>query len=109
MITLTERAAQHVHEFLARHAAGQHLRLAVKPTGCSGYKYVVEPTAVVHDHDRVFESRGVRVVIDAESLRYLEGTEIDYAREGLSAGLRFTNPNVKETCGCGESFSIEAR
>ena len=108
MITLTERAAQHVRQYLATQAAGRDLRVAVKPTGCSGYKYVVEPAAVVNDQDRVFESRGVRVVIDADSLPYLEGTEIDYTREGLNAGLRFANPNVKETCGCGESFNIES-
>jgi iron-sulfur cluster assembly protein len=103
---LTERAAQHVRGFMARAGNATGLRLAVKPTGCSGYMYVVELADVVHEHDRVFESHGITVVVDDGSLKYLEGTEIDYARDGLNAGFRFENPNVSATCGCGESFSM---
>jgi len=104
-ITLTERAANRVRDFMSReHSAG--LRLAVKPTGCSGYMYVVEMTKDVLDQDQVFESHGVPVVVDAQSLKYLDGTEVDFAREGLNEGFRFANPNVTATCGCGESFSL---
>lgn len=107
-ITLTERAASHVKGFMAQEPVANGLRVAVKPTGCSGYMYVVEIADAVQDHDRIFESHGVRVVVDTESLKYLEGTEVDYAREGLNTGFRFANPNVTATCGCGESFSLQA-
>ncbi len=104
-ITLTERAANRVRDFMSREQAAG-LRLAVKPTGCSGYMYVVEMTQAVLEQDQVFESHGVPVVVDAQSLKYLDGTEVDFAREGLNEGFRFANPNVGATCGCGESFSI---
>lgn len=108
-IQLTERAAAHVKNYLARQgdAAGVGLRVGVKPTGCSGYQYVVEPAAIITAQDQVFECMGVKIVTDAQSLRYLAGTELDYVREGLNAGFRFNNPNVQETCGCGESFSLK--
>ncbi len=103
-VTLTERAATHVQRYLGDHRNG--LRVGVKPTGCSGYMYVVQPVQVVGEHDRVFESRGIQVVVDDESLKYLDGTEVDFAREGLNEGFKFLNPNVTATCGCGESFSL---
>jgi len=105
-ITLTERAAAHVREFMSRSGNTRGLRLGVKPTGCSGFMYVVELAEQVLEHDRVFESRGVPIVVDSQSFSYLQGTEIDYAREGLNEGFRFDNPNVGATCGCGESFSL---
>ncbi len=105
-ITLTERAIAHVRGFMAREHNTSGLRLAVKPTGCSGYMYVVELAEAVQDHDQVFDCDGVSVVVDPESLKYLDGTEVDYAREGLNEGFRFDNPNVAATCGCGESFSL---
>ncbi len=105
-IALTERAARHVKTYLAKNAGGIGLRVGVKPTGCSGYQYVVETAEVVNDHDSSFESNGVTVVIDAQSLRYLAGTQLDFVKEGLNEGFRFHNPNVSQTCGCGESFSI---
>ncbi len=105
-ITLTERAASHVRDFMARENNSNGLRVAVKPTGCSGYMYVVELAEQRHEHDAVFESRGVPLVVDSESLKYLDGTEVDFAREGLNEGFRFDNPNVSATCGCGESFSL---
>mgnify|MGYP002682964793 CR=1 FL=1 len=104
-ITLTERAAQRVLDFMSREQAAG-LRLAVKPTGCSGYMYVVEMTKDVLEQDQVFESHGVPVVVDAQSLKYLDGTEVDFAREGLNEGFKFNNPNVKDQCGCGESFNV---
>lgn len=105
-ITLTERAAEHVRSFMAAEAPDAGLRLAVKPTGCSGFMYVVEVADDAQPQDQVFESQGVRIVVDKESLKYLSGTEVDYAREGLNEGFRFENPNVSATCGCGESFSL---
>ena len=104
-IALTDAAARHVRAYLARHG-GEGFRIGIKPTGCSGYQYVVETAANVGENDTTFESRGVTIVIDNLSLRYLAGTELDYVREGLNEGFRFNNPNVAETCGCGESFSV---
>jgi iron-sulfur cluster assembly protein len=106
-IALTERAAQHVRGWLARHGGGAGLRVAVKPTGCSGFQYIVEAAQKVEADDSTFDSNGVRVIVDAQSLPYLSGTELDYVREGLKEGFRFRNPHVRETCGCGESFSVD--
>ncbi len=105
-ITLTENAASHVKRFLTETGNGDGLRIKVKPTGCSGFMYVVEPVDGVTNTDQVFESQGVRLVVDDQSFPLLQGTELDYTREGLNEGFRFHNPNVKQTCGCGESFSI---
>ena len=105
-INLTDRAARHVRTYLEKHGGGIGLRVGVKPTGCSGYQYVIEKAEAIGAHDQSFESNGVTIVIDDQSLRYLSGTELDYVREGLNEGFRFNNPNVQTTCGCGESFNI---
>ena len=105
-IALTDRAAAHVKIYLADNADGVGLRVGVKPTGCSGYQYVIEAAQAVNKHDTAFETNGVTVVVDEQSLRYLAGTELDFVKEGLNEGFRFHNPNVSETCGCGESFSL---
>lgn len=105
-VTLTERAAAHVKRFMAKQGEDCTLRVGVRPTGCSGYMYVVEPAEAVAESDQVFESNGVKLVVDPQSLKYLFGTELDYAREGLNEGFKFINPNVKSTCGCGESFGV---
>jgi iron-sulfur cluster assembly protein len=109
-ISLTPRAAEHVRRNFAQQEAqqpaGQALRLAVRPTGCSGYTYAVEATTDIQPQDAVFECHGVKVVVDPRSLAQLDGTCVDYTREGLREGFRFDNPNVKQTCGCGESFSL---
>ena len=105
-IALTDRAANHVRNYLARQGRGIGLRIGVKPTGCSGYQYVVEAAEAINERDQAFESNGVQIVVDDQSLQYLAGAELDYIREGLNEGFRFTNPNVRETCGCGESFSV---
>lgn len=106
-IDLTDRAANHVRSYLEKHGGGMGLRVGVKPTGCSGYQYVIETAESIGEHDHSFESRGIKVVIDDQSLKYLAGTRLDYVREGLNEGFRFHNPNVQTTCGCGESFSID--
>jgi iron-sulfur cluster assembly protein len=105
-ITLTEVAAQRVNAFLHNRGKGVGLRLGVKTTGCSGMAYVMEFVDEIHPEDTVFEDHGVKVVVDAKSLLYLDGTELDFAKEGLNEGFQFNNPNVKEQCGCGESFTI---
>lgn len=105
-ITLTPAAAGRVKNFLERRGRGIGVRLGVKTTGCSGLAYTIEYADQVGVDDRVFEDRGVKVLIDAASLVYLDGTEVDFAKEGLNEGFRFNNPNEKDRCGCGESFSI---
>ncbi|HEX6297278.1 MAG TPA: iron-sulfur cluster assembly protein IscA [Burkholderiales bacterium] len=106
MITLTEKAAAHVQSFLAKRGKGVALRLGVRTSGCSGMAYKLEFADAVNPDDLQFDCHGVKVVIDPKSLPYLEGTELDYTREGLNEGFRFRNPNVKDQCGCGESFNV---
>jgi iron-sulfur cluster assembly protein len=105
-ITLSEAAATHVNSFLANRGKGVGLRLAVKTTGCSGLAYVLEFVDEPNPEDTVFEDQGIRVFVDPKSLVYLDGTQLDYVREGLNEGFQFNNPNVKDMCGCGESFNI---
>lgn len=105
-ITLTEKAANRVRTFLEKRGKGEGLRLGIKNVGCSGKAYVVEYADRIEPTDQVFESHGVKVIIDARNLVFLDGTEIDYEREGLSEGFKFRNPNEKARCGCGESFSV---
>ena len=104
-ITLTQSAADHVRKFLQGRGRGVGVRLGVRTSGCSGMAYVLEFADEVEDGDLVFENHGVKVVVDPKSLLHLDGTELDYTKEGLNEGFRFNNPNVKSTCGCGESFS----
>lgn len=105
-VTLTERAAKHVAGFLARRGKGLGLRLGVRTSGCSGMAYKLEYADAVNPEDVAFESHGVKIFIDPKSLVYLDGTELDFVREGLNEGFRFNNPNEKDRCGCGESFRV---
>ena len=105
-ITLTEKAADHVKGFLASRGKGEGLRLGVRTSGCSGMAYVLEFADQINPEDEVFEDHGVKVVVDAKSLLYLDGTELDFVKEGLNEGFQFNNPNVKDNCGCGESFNV---
>ena len=105
-ITLTEAAAAHVRKHLGKRAKGEGLRVAVKSTGCSGLMYVVDYADAIESQDHVFESRGVKVIVDEKSFSYLDGTELDYSRQDLNEGFEFNNPNVKRACGCGESFGV---
>lgn len=103
-VSLTAAAADHVRLCLAdRPAVG--IRLGVRPSGCSGLAYVVEFVDGLREGDITFDSQGVTIVTDPKSLVHIEGMEVDYVREGLQAGLKFNNPNVKDSCGCGESFT----
>lgn len=105
-VTMTPAAQDHVRRFLDNRGRGIGIRLGVKTTGCSGLSYVLEFVDSLDEGDQVFDNNGVNVVVDAKSLVYLDGTELDYTREGLNEGFQFNNPNVKAECGCGESFHI---
>ena len=105
-ITLTENAARHVAANIAKRGKGIGLRLGVRTSGCSGLAYKLEYADEVRPEDAQFESHGVRILVDPKSLTYLEGTELDFAREGLNEGFKFNNPNVQDSCGCGESFNV---
>ena len=105
-VTLTDRAADHVQRYIAKRGKGIGLRLGVRTTGCSGLAYKLEFADERKPEDTEFESNGVRVLIDPKSLAYLDGTELDYAKEGLNEGFKFNNPNEKDRCGCGESFNV---
>ena len=106
MITLTEKAAQHVRSYLAKRGKGVGLRVGVRTSGCSGLAYKLEFADVVNAEDHQFESHGVKVLVDPKSLQYIDGTELDYTKEGLNEGFKFRNPKVKDECGCGESFNV---
>lgn len=105
-VSLTPAAADRVRNFLADRGHGAGLRFGVKTTGCSGYAYVVNYADEVEDGDHVFESHGVKVIVDAKSLDLVDGTEIDFQKDGLNESFKFKNPRVKDMCGCGESFSV---
>jgi len=106
LISLTEKAADHVRSFLAKRGKGLGLRVGVRTTGCSGLAYKLEFADAANPEDLQFESHGVKVLVDPKSLQYIDGTELDYSREGLNEGFKFRNPNVKDECGCGESFNV---
>lgn len=106
-ISITEQGAQRVSDFLVNRGSGIGVRLAVKTTGCSGMAYVIEFVDELNeDEDEVFESNGVKIVVDKKSLVYIDGTEMDFVKEGLNEGFAFNNPNEKDSCGCGESFTV---
>ncbi|MDO5679505.1 MAG: iron-sulfur cluster assembly protein IscA [Pelistega sp.] len=105
-ITLTEKAANHIQSYLTKRGKGVGLRLGVRTTGCSGMAYKLEYVDEPDELDQVFESFNVKVFVDPKSLAYIDGTQLDYVREGLNEGFKFTNPNEKASCGCGESFTV---
>ena len=105
-ISMTQAAADHIAKFLANRGKGVGIRLGVRTSGCSGMAYVLEFADELETDDLVFEDYGVKVIVDPKSMLYLEGTELDYTREGLNEGFKFHNPNVKDACGCGESFNV---
>ena len=105
-ITLTDKAADRVKKFIAQRGKGIGLRLGVRTSGCSGLAYKLEYADEARPEDHRFESHGVVVLVDPKSLPYLAGMELDFAREGLNEGFKFNNPNVRDACGCGESFNV---
>jgi len=105
-ITLTERAADRVKSYLTSRGKGEGLRVGVRTTGCSGLAYVVDFADDIKPEDLVFENRGVKLIVKADNMKYLEGSELDFVKEGLNERFQFINPNVKDECGCGESFNV---
>ena len=105
-ISLTEAAARHVSRNLGKRGKGVGVRLGVKTTGCSGLAYKLDYADALQPEDVVFESKGIKVLVDPKSLAYIDGTELDFARDGLNEGFKFNNPNVQSECGCGESFQV---
>ncbi len=105
-VTMTERAATHVADFLAKRGKGVGLRVGVRTSGCSGMAYKLEYADAANPDDEQFECHGVRIFVDPKSLPYLDGTELDFVRDGLNQGFKFNNPREKDRCGCGESFRV---
>jgi iron-sulfur cluster assembly protein len=105
-VSLTEAAARHINRYLGRRGKGVGVRLGVKTTGCSGLAYKIEFADEVAPEDIVFENQGVKILVDPKSLPYIDGTELDFAREGLNEGFKFNNPKERDRCGCGESFRV---
>jgi len=105
-ISLTDAAAERVHSYLEKRSANLGLRLGVTKTGCSGYSYVINYAEEVGAEDVVFEDKGIKVVIDPEALALIDGTEVDFVKNGLNEAFSFRNPNIKGECGCGESFNV---
>ncbi len=105
-VTLTETAARHVSKYLGDRGKGVGVRLGVKTSGCSGLAYKLEYADQIAPEDQVFESHGVKILVDPQSLSYLDGTVLDFVREGLQQGFKFSNPNERDRCGCGESFRV---
>ena len=105
-ITLTDNAAQRMTDFLANRGSGLGVRLSVQTTGCSGLGYNMEFVDKLNEDDTLFNDKGVQLIIDAKSLIYIDGTEVDFQKDGLNEGFEFNNPNSKAECGCGESFTV---
>src|SRR5699024_4765441 len=104
--SMTEAAAEHVRRSLEARGSGEGIRVGIRTTGCSGMEYVLEFVDELQPDDEVFESFGMKVVIDPKSLAYIDGTKLDFVREGLNEGFKFDNPNARGECGCGESFTV---
>jgi iron-sulfur cluster assembly protein len=106
-VTMSEAAARHVSRYIAKRGKGIGIRLGVKTSGCSGMAYKLEFADAADPEDIIFESHGLKVLVDPKSLPYIDGTELDFTKEGLNEGFKFNNPNVKDQCGCGESFNVK--
>jgi iron-sulfur cluster assembly protein len=105
-VTLTENAARQIKKQLEKRGKGIGLKLGVKKSGCSGYAYALDYADTLNENDAVFEDFGVKVIVQGSDLEFVDGIELDYRREGINEAFQFNNPNVKGTCGCGESFSV---
>ncbi len=106
-ITLTERAAKQIQRQLAKRGKGLALRVDIKKSGCSGFTYIFDYADEVQENDQLFESHNARIVVKQDNLSYFDGSEIDFIKEGLNSTFKFNNPNIENTCGCGESFSLK--
>lgn len=105
-ITLTKKAAERIQTFLLDRGKGVGLRLGVKTSGCSGMAYVLEFSDQINEDDIVFDDKQIKIIVDPKSLIYIDGTELDFVKEGLNEGFKFNNPNISSECGCGESFNV---
>jgi iron-sulfur cluster assembly protein len=105
-VTLSDAAARHVNKYLSKRGKGVGVRLGVKTTGCSGLAYKLEYVDDIAPEDVLFDTKGIKLMIDPKSMAYLDGTELDFVREGLNEGFKFNNPNERDRCGCGESFRV---
>jgi len=105
-ISVTNAASKHILNALHKRGNGCGIRLGVKTSGCSGLAYTLEFADDIAEYDKIFECNGVKILVDAKSLVYLDGTELDFVREGLNEGFKFNNPNTRAQCGCGESFTV---
>jgi iron-sulfur cluster assembly protein len=105
-VTVTEAAARHVSRYLSKRGKGVGVRLGVKTTGCSGLAYTLEYVDDMLPEDLVFEGHGIKVLVEPKSFAYIDGTQLDFVREGLNEGFKFNNPNERDKCGCGESFRV---
>ncbi len=106
MVSLTQTAAARVRTYLEQRGHGLGLRVGIKKTGCNGYAYIIDYADSVDADDEIFDHEGVKVIVDRESLKLIDGTEVDFVKQGLNEAFKFRNPNVKGECGCGESFSV---
>ena len=106
MVSLTQNAAERVRTFLEQRGHGLGLRVGIKKTGCNGYAYIIDYADSVDADDEIFDQQGVKVIVDRKSLELIDGTEVDFVKQGLNEAFKFRNPNVKGECGCGESFSV---
>ncbi|MDP1615469.1 MAG: iron-sulfur cluster assembly accessory protein [Methylococcales bacterium] len=107
LITLTENAAKHIQQQIAKRGKGLALRVGIKKSGCSGFSYTFDYADEIKPDDQLFESHKTKIVVDRQSLPYLDGSQIDFVKEGLNSSFQFINPNIDSTCGCGDSFSIK--
>jgi iron-sulfur cluster assembly protein len=105
-ISLTESAAERVNKYLGARGDGVGLRLGITKTGCSGYSYVINYADEIGQNDVIFEDRGVKIVVDPDALQFIDGTEVDFVKNGLNEAFSFKNPNIAGECGCGESFTV---
>jgi len=105
-ISLTDAAATRVRSYLDKRSEGVGLRLGVQSTGCSGYSYLINYAEEIGAEDVVFEDKGIKVIVDPEALALIDGTEVDFVKNGLNEAFSFRNPNIKGECGCGESFNV---
>ncbi len=106
-ITLTTSAARQIQQQIEKRGKGLALRVGVKKTGCSGFSYTFDYADEIRSHDQLFESHNTNIVVDANNLPFLDGSQIDFIKEGLNSSFKFNNPNIDNTCGCGESFTIK--
>ncbi|OQW41124.1 MAG: iron-sulfur cluster assembly protein IscA [Proteobacteria bacterium SG_bin4] len=106
-ITLTDNAAKHIQQQLAKHSKSLAFRVGVKKSGCSGFSYTFDFSDQINSNDQLFESNNITIVVDRNSLPYIDGSHIDFTKDGLNSSFKFINPNIDNTCGCGESFSVK--